>query len=807
MDRFVCIHGHFYQPPRENPWLEAIEQQDSAEPYHDWNERITAECYAPNADSRILDGRDRITRIVNNYSHISFNFGPTLLAWLEEHAPETYEKVIAADRASQARFSGHGSAMAQPYNHMIMPLANDADRVTQVRWGIADFRRRFGREPEGMWLPETAVDLRTLDILAEHGIRFTVLAPAQAGAIRRLGTHEWTDVSGARVDPTRPYIQHLPSGRQIAIFFYDGPASRAVAFEGLLKNGERFAHRLLGLFDDNGDDSQLAHIATDGETYGHHHRHGEMALAYALHYIAKQQHARVTNYGEYLSLVPPKYEVRIIENTSWSCAHGIERWRGNCGCATGGQHGWSQAWREPLRAALDWLRDCLIRLYEQEAAALLKDPWVARDEYIDVILDRSRPSVEQFLQRHGRDDGARPDATRTLRLLEMQRHAMLMFTSCGWFFNDLAGIETVQLLQYAGRAIQLAEDLFGQPLEPEFLDRLAAAESNGPAAGDGRRIYEERVRPAKVNLLSVAAHYAVSSLFGGQKQKERVYCYTVELEHHEHRRTHEATLAVGRARVTSEITWNRETVTFAVLHFGNQHLSGGIRRFRSDEDYRKLADGLMRAFANADIPTVVTLLARFPEYTFSLKSLFADRQREILNWLIENNLRQAEAAYRRVYEENGALMRFLIDVGMPLPEAFRFAGEYVIEQELRRVLAADHLDLEQARSLLEQAEAIEADLHRRGLGFVVQRTFERLVRMCREGPEDLETLEQLAEFSTFVRSLPFDIDLWRVQNEFYAMVKENYPRQLERAADDDEIAARWIGLFSAIGEQLAVAVQ
>jgi alpha-amylase/alpha-mannosidase (GH57 family) len=803
MDRFVCIHGHFYQPPRENPWLEAIEQQDTAEPYHDWNERITAECYAPNADARILDARDRITRIVNNYSHISFNVGPTLLAWMEEHAPETYAKVIAADRESAERFSGHGSAMAQPYNHMIMPLASDRDCVTQVRWGLADFRHRFGREPEGMWLPETAVDLRTLDILAAHGIRFTVLAPSQAKAFRRVGSNEWTDVSGARIDPTRPYLQKLPSGREIALFFYDGPASRAVAFEGLLKNGERLAHRLLGLFDENGGGSQLVNIATDGETYGHHHRHGDMALAYALHYIGKHDSARITNYGEYLELAPPAYEVRIIENTSWSCAHGVERWRSNCGCATGGQAGWSQAWRAPLRASLDWLRDRLMPEYEREAGLLLRDPWAARDAYIDVILDRSSTAVDAFLDHHALADA---DVERTLRLLEMQRHAMLMYTSCGWFFNDLDGIETVQLLRYAGRAIQLAEDLFGEPVEPGFLRVLEPARSNDPTAGDGRRIYEEQVRPSKVNLLSVAAHYAVSSLFGGQRRKERVYCYTVELEHHENRRTHEATLAVGRARVTSEITREHDDVTFAVLHFGNQHLSGGIRRFRSEAEYTALTDGLMRAFANADIPTVVTLLARFPEYTFSLKSLFAERQREILNWLIENNLRQAESAYRRVYEENSALMRFLTDVGVPLPEAFRFAGEYVIEQELRRVLATDPLDLEQARSLLEQAEAIEADLRRRGLAFVVQRTFERLVRNSRAHPDDVRALEQLAEFSTFVRSLPFEIDLWRVQNEFYAMVRANDPARGLRAGDN-ESALRWTTLFTAIGEQLAVAVQ
>jgi alpha-amylase/alpha-mannosidase (GH57 family) len=806
MDRFVCIHGHFYQPPRENPWLEAIEQQDSAEPYHDWNERITAECYAPNADSRILDDRDRIVRIVNNYSRISFNFGPTLLAWMQDHAADTYARVVKADRDSVARFGGHGSAMAQPYNHMIMPLSNQRDRVTQVRWGLADFRRRFGREPEGMWLPETAVDTASLEVLAEHGIRFTVLAPSQAGAVRRIGDTAWTDVSGARIDPLRPYLQRLPSGREIILFFYDGPASRAVAFEGLLKNGERFANRLLGLFRAGSDDVQLAHIATDGETYGHHHRHGDMALAYALHHIASQGHARITNYGEFLELVPPTYEVRILENTSWSCAHGVERWRSNCGCATGGEAGWTQEWRAPLRAALDWLRDRLVPAYEDAAAVLLRDPWAARDAYIDVILDRSPASLERFLDRHAGAALSRAQTTSALRLLEMQRYALLMYTSCGWFFNDVSGIETVQLLQYAGRAIHLAEDQFGEPLEAEFLERLDTIRSNVPSQGSARRIYEERVRPTRVDLFDVAAHYAVSSLFAGNGQHERVYCYSVDLEQHEKRRSHESTLAVGRARVTSEVTHETDTVTFAVLHFGSQHLSGGIRRYRSAADFRSLADGLTRAFVQADMPTVVALLARFPEYTFSLKSLFADRQREILSWLIESNLLEAEEAYRRIYDENAAVMRFLHDVRMPLPEAFRFAAEYVIAQDLRRALTAEPLDLARVRSLVEQAESIDVDLQSRGLAFVVQRTLERIARHSREAPTSTATLEVLAELDGIVRTLRLDVDRWRVQNDFYVMIRDHYPSQDERARAGDDDARRWRELVTAIGEQLGVTV-
>lgn len=357
MERYLCIHCHFYQPPRENPWLEAVEIQDSAYPYHDWNERITAECYAPNSAARILDGEGHIIKIANNYSRISFNFGPTLLSWMEDNSPHTYAHILEADQEGQRLFSGHGPALAQAYNHMILPLATRRDKHTQVLWGIRDFERRFRRFPEGMWLPETAVDLETLEVLADLGIAFTILAPHQAHQVRKLNSQRWRNVEGAKIDPTRAYVAHLPSGRSIALFFYDGPISRAVAFEHLLSNGEHFAQRLVSGFSDARRWPQLMHIATDGETYGHHHPHGDMALAYALDYIESRQLARITNYGEYLANHPPTHEVEIISNTSWSCMHGVERWRGDCGCNSGMKPGWTQHWRAPLRQALDWLRD------------------------------------------------------------------------------------------------------------------------------------------------------------------------------------------------------------------------------------------------------------------------------------------------------------------------------------------------------------------------------------------------------------------------------------------------------------------
>src|SRR5438094_3274658 len=376
MKRYICIHGHFYQPPRENAWLEAIELQDSAYPYHDWNERISAECYAANSVSRVLDGENQIIELVNNYSKISFNFGPTLLYWLESKAPSVYAAILAADRESQKNFSDHGSALAQVYNHMIVPLANAHDRYSQILWGIRDFERRFKRAPAGMWLPETAVDLQSLEILVELGIRFTILAPHQAGRIRRLGGRAWRDVSGGRIDPTRAYEAKLPSGRRIALFFYDGPISRAVAFEKLLDSGEQFAQRLLSGFSEDRDWPQLVHIATDGESYGHHHPHGDMALAYVLQELARHPEVRLTNYGEYLALHPPEWEVEIHERSAWSCAHGVGRWNSDCGCKTRGD--WHQRWRGPLRRAFDQLKDQLDHLFRTRGRECFPDPWGAR---------------------------------------------------------------------------------------------------------------------------------------------------------------------------------------------------------------------------------------------------------------------------------------------------------------------------------------------------------------------------------------------------------------------------------------------
>ncbi|HBP11792.1 MAG TPA: hypothetical protein DD452_07615 [Nitrospina sp.] len=486
MNKFICIHGHFYQPPRENPWLEAITYQESAYPFHDWNERINAECYAPNTRARILDEKGVVIERVNNYSKISFDFGPTLLSWMEFKAPDTYQAVLEADKISRETFSGHGSAMAQCYSHMIMPLADSKDKYTQVYWGIRDFEFRFKRLPEGMWLPETAVDLETLQIMADLGIRFTVLAPHQAG---RLLDHGELDIN-------QPYSVRLGAGRSINVFFYNGALSQSLAFENILQDGKCFAEKLMQT--DNTDGPQLLSVATDGETYGHHHKFGDMALAFALKYIDDQVDARLTNFAEYLEKFPPQEEIEIIEKTSWSCAHGVGRWSSNCGCETGGHPEWNQGWRGPLRKALDWFQCRADSIFVEVGKGLFKDPWEARNRYIDIRINRY--DRDTFLAEQCQNSLDESKKVVVLKLLELQSNAMLMYTSCGWFFNDISGIETEQILLYAGKAIQLAEEISGEVLEPHFLELLELAESNVLEKGNGSQIYKNVIEKARMDF-------------------------------------------------------------------------------------------------------------------------------------------------------------------------------------------------------------------------------------------------------------------------------------------------------------------
>ncbi|MCU0491668.1 MAG: DUF3536 domain-containing protein [Chloroflexaceae bacterium] len=803
MERYICIHGHFYQPPRESPWLEAVESQDSAYPYHDWNERITAECYEPNTAARMLDEQNRIVEIANNYARISFNVGPTLLAWMEEKAPTVYHAVLDADRESLELFNGHGSAMAQCYNHIIMPLANSRDKRSQIIWGIRDFEWRFGRKPEGMWLPETAVDLESLDIMAEQGILFTILEPHQAYSMRRIGDKSWDDVIGGRIDPTRPYRVPLASGRSIVAFFYDGPVSRAVAFERLLASGETFAHRIAGTFNDRRQWPQVANIATDGETYGHHHRHGDMALAYALSYIEDRNLARLTNYAAYLAKHPPTHECQIVENTSWSCVHGVERWRSNCGCNSGGKPGWHQEWRAPLRVALDWLRDTLSPKFQRLGRKLFSDPWAARDEYISVILDRSPEQINRFLKQHAARTLSPEEQIQALKLMEMQRHAMLMYTSCGWFFDDLGGIETVQVIQYAGRVIQLAQELFGDGIERQFQELLERAKSNVPEQRDGRLIYDRNVRPMMVDLLKVGAHYAMSSLFDTYEEHEQIYCYTVERIDQHVIPAGRARLLLGRADITSIVTRETATVSYAVLHLGDHNLSGGVSDKMDVDRYEEMVAEVTETFQRADIPGVLRMVDHyFGAATYSLKLLFHDEQRRILNIILDSSLAEAEQAYRQIYEYHAPLMRFLASLDMPVPREFQIAAEFALNTDLRRAMEEDFLALNQINGLLKEAARTNVQLDTAGLSYALEHTIARMTEAFQAQPNSVALLQQLEDAVGLARSLPFEVDIWKTQNVYYQMWQHIAPEFQLEADEGFEDARTWLRHFIALGKKL-----
>lgn len=834
--RYICIHGHFYQPPRENPWLETVEAEDSAEPYHDWNERITAECYAPNGAARIVNAENRIIRILNNYGRISFNFGPTLLSWLEVNAGRVYRMILDADASSRRRFGGHGSAMAQVYNHVIMPLASTRDRITEIRWGLADFERRFGRKAEGMWLPETAVDTESLELLAAEGIKFVVLAPHQCARVRPMGEsgdaqltfdgaaqaeneagcdgwpemNRWIETPNASVDTTRAYRVCLKDERSITAFFYDGPRSQAIAFNGLLNDGNMLVDRLMEGFAEDTGRAQLVHVATDGETYGHHHKLGEMALAWALKRIEDEGQAQLINYGQFLELFPPEYEAQIVENTSWSCAHGIERWRSNCGCSSG-RAGWNQQWRAPLRAAFDGLRDGAAPLIRERAAALFKDLDAARNAYIDVILDRERTS--EFLAAHAAHDLSEDERVAALQLMEIERNLLLMYTSCGWFFDDISGIEGVQVLSYAGRALHLAGKLFGEAgaaLEDSFLTVLEGARSNLPAQGTGADIYRKRVRTERVNLEQVAAHYAISSVFSNYGSQTALFCFNIRRLEQRVATSGRGRLVTGRVEIRSGLTGEQANIAFAVLHFGDQNITAAVRCC----DVGPLADECTplenfmaeaeAAVIRADFPAVIRAFDRaFPGPMFSIQSLFRDEQRRIVDLILRGTITEVEAALSSIYENQASLLHFLSRSGLPRPDALTVAATFALDAGLRRALESEPIDALHVRTYLELAQADEVPLQTARLGYLADQKMKRAMidvqAEVAEGAEQRSTLENALLVARTLNELPFDLNLWQAQNIWYDVWK----RTPQPAVPDPEA---WVHEFHELGQLMRISV-
>ena len=822
---YITVHGHFYQPPRENPYLNTVERQPSAHPYHDWNERIHHECYRPNAFARILNHNQELVGIVNNFEYLSFNIGATLMSWLEQYDPAVYQKILEADRLSSQRLNGHGNAIAQVYNHIILPLANRRDKITQIRWGKADFRARFGRDPEGMWLAETAVDYPTLEALIDEEIKFIILAPSQAERCRQIATEEpeveWQEVGGQQIDPTRPYRCFVDGERYIDIFFYDGPISRDMGFNDVLDTADNLANRL-GQAVKSEHPSQLISVATDGETFGHHKGGTEKCIAYALSEQFAQHGWTVTNYAHYLSICPPTWEVELKPVTAWSCAHGVDRWQDDCGCASGG--GWHQKWRRPLRDALNWLRDRLITVYEEIGGKLLRDPWLARDEYIRVISDRSQTNVADFLLRHQAKNLTASEKIDALRLLEMERHTLLMYTSCGWFFEEISRPEGVQILRYATRAMELAGAVAGIHLKTEFLGYLAQAPSNVDIFGNGKKVFQELVAPSQVSLQKVAAHYAISSLFTDYQPQAQVYCYQVEQLDYQKQQIGTLTLSLGQIELTSEITWESKHFVFAVLHLGGWDFHCCISEFDGRLIYTELKQQLFTDLQQASAAKVVLNMNRLMgDRYFSLQDLFAEERQRIIRLLTVQTKKHLDRLYTQAYRENYSMLAAFQRESMPVPQELKVAAEVALScrciETARRLERGIEDPATIDRTLAElEATATEANYLQCWLNIaevkaILEQTIVRLMwRLLYDGnPDTLEAdVARIEQAIALGKQFKLGLMLDRAQEIFFNCLHQDI---LPNLIDPDRLdlhSCRWnitqIKPLLKLGQSLAIDV-
>jgi alpha-amylase/alpha-mannosidase (GH57 family) len=816
-NQFLTIHGHFYQPPRENPWLESIELQDSALPFHDWNERINSECYNPNSVSRIVDHKNKIIDIVNNYGLMSFNFGPTLMSWLEQYAPKTYERVIKADCYSVQERSGHGNAIAQVYNHIIMPLANEKDKYTQTIWGIKDFQYRFGRSPEGMWLAETAVDDDTMRVLADCGIKFTILSPYQALKIRPINKNSgWTDVSWGNIDPARAYRYYIKddSEKFIDVFFYDGAISKSVAFDNLLKDGDKFIKRLQDGLSSSRDYNQLVHIATDGESYGHHTKFGDMALSYIQKIKASQAGFKLTNYGEYLEKHPPVDEVDIKQKSSWSCFHGVDRWVDDCGCSTGGHAGWNQRWRKPLRKALDALRDELVVIYETQASKYLKDPWNARNRYINIILDRNEMTINKFCSQEQIKPLSDQEKSEVIKLLEMQRQAMLMYTSCGWFFSEISGIETVQIMKYAARAIQLADEYSEIDLEGLFLNELANAKSNIPEYGTGKDVYEKFVRPSIVTIKQVVSHWAISSLFEEYPDETEVYCYNIKNVDYRKVSKGNTSLVVGRIQVSSRITLENHDMVFALLHFSGEDFHCAIKDYTGSSEYTRVKKSLIDKYTGYSLTETIRMLDEsFGKEYYTLKDIFIEERRKIIDVLIRDKISKFSSTYKSLYEEGKGPILQLYELGSKVPSEFKIAAEYTLSRAFNKIILSaeniiDHEVIQEAFDINNEAKKLNITLDKEASQKKFSQKLTDNVFKLAKGMEQHQanTVVSLIDYAC---DLEIDLDLTEAQNVYFNMIHVRIPEFIDiyRNSDNSEIDKKLLLNILIVGEKLDVNIE
>ncbi|MEK7727116.1 MAG: DUF3536 domain-containing protein, partial [candidate division KSB1 bacterium] len=805
----LTIHGHFYQPPRENPWTEVIDRQDSAFPFHDWNERIDHECYTPNTCARVADGENRITNIVNNFELLSFNFGPTLLSWLKKYSPGTYRRILQADANSLPRFGGHGAAIAQAYNHAIMPLCNAQDQITQVRWGLADFRCRFKREPESMWLPETAVNDQTLRVLIDHGLQYVILSPYQARRVRRFDNGEWVGVEHGEINTAQAYrwfdrnaAGETIGARAIDIFFYHGELSRGVGFEHLVRDAGNFAHRIDASFPSNGTGvPQLVSLATDGESYGHHERFGERGLSYLFHLEVPRREIRLTNYGEFLAENPPVWEVQLKEGqngegTAWSCAHGLGRWARNCGCRGGGQAHWTQEWRAPLRHALDELRDDLNHLTLELGEPLFKDWLAARNDYIHVILQRAPETLAAFFGDHQRKALAPEEKLTAIKLMEMQRNLQLMYTSCGWFFTEISGLETVQVIQYAARALQLAEEMSRRSFEGRFLQNLALAPSNMAEYKNGEGVFEKLVRPAVVSFNHVVNTYAIRALFLDTQENDKLYHYVLQREDLAEAQTEQTTLMMGLVQAHSEVTGEQNRYAYALVKHGAvEGVECHVRLADKNWDYFKHRDRLIPSLREMENDLNEYLQKHWGGKALGLSAMFFEERQQVIQMMLHDRIEQIGASYSKLYEEHSSLIRSLRDLGATIPEELRVPTRYTLSHDLRREIEVlgDATDLDSYKRSFEiarLANRLGIELDTSWVSKRIQLMLEKRLALLYEGltPELCTEVMNLHEVA---QRLKLALTADDIQNQIFTILRDRLAPLLDVVLAERETNASY----------------
>ncbi|MHA1299673.1 MAG: DUF3536 domain-containing protein [Candidatus Helarchaeota archaeon] len=802
--RFVCIHGHFYQPPRENPWIEEIELEESAAPFPNWNARITHECYAPNAYARILDRNGKITKIMNNYEKISFNFGPTLISWLEKNAPSVYEKILEADEKSKKNNGGHGNAIAQIYNHIIMPLAKRRDKEVEIIWGIKAFEKDFKRKPEGMWLSETAVDLETVELLIDNGIKFIILSPHQAKKVRKIGSDQWIDTNTQDLDTTRCYKLNITNKKSITVFFYNKGLSADIAFpSGILKEGTKFIDRIIFSFNQDNKAPQLVNAATDGESYGHHKKFAEMALAYALENIEGRKLAKIINYAYFLELFPPEYEVEIIENTSWSDSQGVERWKSDLGDSILKKPGWNQKWRTPLRDAMNFLKEKADELFEKEITNYLYDPWDSRNDYINVILDRTDEQRKKFLSIHQKRVLNAEEIHKVFSLLELQRNSLLMFTSCGWFFDDM-GIETKQIIKYAIRVIQIAKE-FDWNLENEYKGILKSARCNIAPYKTGDILFDEVKNRHLVNLEKAVSNYALLSTMFPIEKKCDMYVYKMNIHDKINLDFGYTNFVIGYLEIFSNLTCHFEKTMFVGIKFEKDFLAAA-KLIKTYDEYEKNKKILIDIFETNSITELIRSVDRiFEDQIFGITDLFFKERKRVLNELITSNFIFLDTEFNQFYKSNLKFMRYLKNISVEIPDKFKLVLNYVLNQDLTQQFDEfiREKNYENLKKTLKEAEYWGIKLNTTRLDEEITTSIIDLLKTTKKislkDPRAVDYLEKIEEALNFALNYKLNITYWEIQNEFINIIENNIELLKEiKRMKRSEIDFKFIQILSLI---------